>query len=208
MINFRDPKDQLPSGLAVVGLVLIVATCISTIFIKSENARFLKSKANTEQTNIAKATKQLEAEAAEVKALVEANRWSQKPDEIQPIALETISKLAKAQKINVVSFRPQKVSESASLRQLAFTLNIDGSFLSVANMINAIEQPGTKMAVNQIQFASKEGESDQVNATLSLVTYLDKPKAKESTTKPAVTGRTSTQTPPTTTKDGKTNSTQ
>jgi Tfp pilus assembly protein PilO len=210
MINFRDPKDQLPSGLAVVGICLIVATCVSSLFLRSESSAMLRSKSRNELAKISAETDKVKQEAKEVRALVEANRWSLKADEIQPVALESITKIAKAQKINVVSFRPQKVTESSSLRQLAFTLNIEGGFLSVANMINAIEQPGTKMAVNQVQFASKEGESDLVNASISLVTYLEKPKAKESSsvTKPAMTGKTPAPNSQNTTQNGKTITTQ
>lgn len=208
MINFRDPKDQLPSGLAVVGLLLIAASCISSIFIHTESSALIRSKNKKEETKLQTEAKKTKAEAEEMKAIVTANRWSQKSDEIQPIALEKLTKIAKDKKINVISFRPQKVTESSSLRQLVFTLNIEGGFLAVANMISEIEQPNSKMAVNQVQFASKEGESDAVNATLSLVTYLDKPKPtqKESSTKPTMLG--APKTPANTSQNGKTNSTQ
>ncbi|MFO0045582.1 MAG: type 4a pilus biogenesis protein PilO, partial [Armatimonadota bacterium] len=92
-----------------------------------------------------------------------------------------LTKIAKEKRISIVSFRPQKVIEGASLRQLPFSLNVDGSFLNVADMIASIEKPGTKLAVSQIQFASKDGgeTGDQISASITLVAYLDKPASKE-----------------------------
>jgi hypothetical protein len=68
-----------------------------------------------------------------------------------------------------------KSTEVNSLIQLPMQFTVDGSFASVAAMLESLEKTNSKLVVQQVQFASQEGQSDQVSANVSLFAYLTKP---------------------------------
>lgn len=191
MINFRDSEDQTPFALAILGVVLIIGSGLASLFVRPPQLNTIKRKHNIELAKLNQEQKTAEEIVAKSRIQVNQNLWMVKPDSVQPVALESITKFAQETKVNIISFRPQKLSESAALRQLPFTLTVDGSFLAVANMINKIESTNSKLAVNQIQFASKEGESDQVTASITVVAFLDQAPVEKGSSKKA-TGTPST----------------
>ena len=181
MISFKDPKDQLPSALAIAGIALLLVSAVANFTVRSKSIATEKRKVNKELATLDERLDKANVDLSAAESTIKKNKWETKADSIQPAALDTLTKIAKEKRISIVSFRPQKVIEGASLRQLPFSLNVDGSFLNVADMIASIEKPGTKLAVSQVQFASKDGgeTGDQISASITLVAYLDKPASKE-----------------------------
>jgi Tfp pilus assembly protein PilO len=189
VINLKDPKDQTPNAIAIVGAVLAVGSLIITGFMKPQEPS--NRKFNTDLLTIKTKTEQVEKDIVAHTGLIQRFRWDQKLDDVAPAALDTVTKLAKQYNLTLVSFRPQKTVESPSLIQLPFQLIVDGSFINVANLVQSLETSDSKLAVQQIQYAGQEGETDIVTANINLIAFVKKPDTKTTkpaaTTKPAVT---------------------
>ncbi len=181
MINFNDPKDQSPSAFAVLGIALAVGASIFLFLSRGNNANSIRAKFNKDEIQMTKDANEAKANLAEYQRLVDAYQWQDKEDVVTPSALTIISKRAEANKLKLISFRPQKSVETDAQVQLPMQFTVDGSFANVANMLDQLKKD-SKLAVQQVQFASQEGETDQVSANVSLYAFILKPKKASSST--------------------------
>lgn len=184
MINFNDPRDQSPSAFAVIGIVLAVGASIFLFVGRGNNANSIRAKFNKDEIQMTKDANEAKVNLAEYQRLVDSYQWQDKEDVVTPSALTIISKKAEANKLKLISFRPQKSVETDAQVQLPMQFTVDGSFANVANMIDQLKKD-SKLAVQQVQFASQEGETDQVSANVSLYAFIVKPKKASSTTSSA-----------------------
>jgi Tfp pilus assembly protein PilO len=174
VINFKDPKDQIPSALALVGIGGLVVSCVNLFFFKAFDKKTLTRKTKAKQEEYETRIKRAKAEFDVEKSRVALRLWNGKVDNVTPAALAKLTTMSETNKVTLVSFRPQKPSDSTVLIQQPYVLTVDGPFTNVANLVNSIENSDAKLAVNQVQMAATEGESDVVTAQIALVAYLDK----------------------------------
>lgn len=194
MINFNDPKDQTPSALAVLGLLLIVGSGLALVFLKKPNQDVITRQYRKDTIELTKKSDEAKQSIADYESLIATYRWDEKEDLVTPAALSLVSKEIEQNKLKLITFRPQKSTENEALVQLPMQINIDGSFANVAKMIENLEKKDSKLALQQMQLASQEGETDQVSATMTLIAFIKKPEkpasSKSTTTTDA--GRNST----------------
>ena len=188
MINFKDPKDQTPSALAVLGLVLIAAAVVVTLFfIPSKNALAFAKDAKIKEESLKKRSLQAKSDNFVYEEAINKYQWTEPEDVVTPSALTIVSKRVQESKLTLISFRPLKSVENSAMMQLPFQFTVDGSFADVTSMLDSLEKSDSKLAVQQVQFASQEGETDKVSANINLIAYLAKPvkaKAKSKATLP------------------------
>ena len=185
MINFKDSKDQTASAFAVLGIALIVvAVIVSLFFNRRVDAKAYAANSKKDLVSFKGRTETAKSSLADYEATLDKYQWTDKEDLVTPAALEIVSKRSAEKGLKLVSFRPIKSYESASLIQLPVQFTVDGSFASVAAMLEEFEKPESKLAVQQVQFASQEGVTDQVSANVTLVAFLSKPEpTKKQSTK-------------------------
>lgn len=187
MINFKDPKDQVPSLLAVVGIVLLCGSIVGLFMNKKVSTTEMTRKNNEKRLEYSALKKRTEADLYSADLLIEKQLWTGKVADITPVALAKVGRLVSDSKLNLVSFRPQKPLEGTALLQIQYNLSVDGSYTSVATLVDKIEKSDAKLAVNSIQYAASENDSDKVTAMIGLVAFHDFVKAEKSTTKPVET---------------------
>jgi len=181
MINFKDPKDQVPSLLAVLGIVLLCGSIVGLFMNKKVPTGELVRKNNEKRQQYIALKKHAEEELYAADLMVDKYLWVGKVSEITPTALAKVSRMVSDSKLNLVSFRPQKALEGAALLQIQYNLSVDGSYTNVATLVSRIENSDAKLAVNSIQYASAENDSDKVTATIGLVAFHDIVKAEKTT---------------------------
>ncbi len=184
MINFSDPKDQLPLGMAGLGLLLILGTGVYTLAFHKQDDKALKRKFNADKKALIQRQNKAQEDLDSYQSFVTNYRWEDKEDTVTPVALSLVSNAVSASGLKMVSFRPQKSIELAGLIELPLQFTVDGSFAGVAHLVEGLEAKGTKLAVQQVQFASQEGDTDRVSATINLLAFLKLPdnKAKKPVT--------------------------
>jgi Tfp pilus assembly protein PilO len=186
MINLKDPKDQVPSLLAIVGIVLLCSSIVGLFLNKKIPTRELVRKNNEQRLEYSAIKDKTAAEIYSADLLVEKELWVGKVADITPAALAKVGRLVSESKLNFVSFRPQKPLEGTVLLQIQYNLSVDGSYTNVATLVDKIEKSDAKLAVNSIQYAAAENDSDKVTAVIGLVAFHEVVKSEKSTTKPAV----------------------
>jgi Tfp pilus assembly protein PilO len=177
VINFKDPKDQLPSGLAIAGMLGLAVSAVNLYFVTPNNKRTLAKETKSKTSEMMNRYKQAKEDIELTKSKVGLHLWEARVDDVTPVALAKISRMSKTNQVTLVSFRPQKPTEGTVLVQQPYVLTVDGPFTNVANLIDAIEKSDNRLAVSQIQFAATEGESDVVSAQIGLIAYLNRKEA-------------------------------
>lgn len=187
MINFKDPKDQVPSLLAVLGIVLLCGSIVGLFMNKKISTKEVVRKNNEKRAEYIALKDKAESELYSADILTKEQLWDGKVADITPTALAKVSRLVSTSNLNLVSFRPQKALEGAALLQLQYNLSVDGAYTNVANLVDRIERSDAKLAVNSVQYAASENDSDKVTATIGLVAFHDfvkpeRPKTSSSST--------------------------
>lgn len=195
MINFKDPKDQTTSALAVLGMVLIgAAVIVSLFFNRGMDARTFQKKAKKDAESLEQRSLYAKSDNSVYMDAIDKYQWKESEDIVTPSALTIVSKKAMENQLSLVNFRPLKSVETNSMIQLPLQFTVDGSFAAVAAMLDSLENSDSRLAVQQVQFASQEAETDMVSANVNLLAYLAKPEKKKSIeprpTNPAGSART------------------
>lgn len=192
MINLNDPKDQGPLAFAGVGILLIVGSAIFPFLFPKLNPDTFNRTFRKDQINLSNRKDKAEEDKETFEALISQYRWEEKEDIIAPAALALISKSVDSSKLKLVGFRPQKSTEVNDLIQVPMQFTVDGSFAGVANLVESLNVNKTKLAVQQVQYAAQEGETDQVSATVSILAFAKKPDSKKKATATSKTPTTGT----------------
>ena len=183
MINFKDPKDQVPSLLAIVGIVLLCGSIAGLFMNKKISTTEMARKNREKRAEYTVLKERAEADIYAADLVVEKQLWTGKVADITPTALAKVGRMVADSKLNLISFRPQKPLEGTSLLQVQYNLSVDGSYTSVATLVDKIEKSDARLAVNSIQYAASENDSDQVTAMIGLVAFHDFVKPDKATTK-------------------------
>ena len=187
MINFKDPKDQVPSLLAVLGIVLLCGSIVGLFMIKKPSDKSLKAMVTKKVEQYKDLAERAKADAYSADLIIAKQLWTDRVSEITPAALAKVGRLVSDSNLNLVSFRPQKPLDGPALMQLQYNLSVDGTYTSVAALVDKIEKSDAKLAVNSVQYSSSENDSDKVTATIGLLAFHDLVKAQKSTKKDSTT---------------------
>lgn len=171
------------SNLAIWNLV-IVASVIVTVATFAYHTLTpmpsfaLSKRAQAEQVERARLATYAAREAGE-KAKADAARrlWKEDPEKVGPAALEIVNQLARKRNLKVSSFRPQKPVDEAGLMRLPYLVSLEGTYRDALAFVKEVGQPENRLAVNLIQFASADGESSSVRATVGLWAMREGTKA-------------------------------
>lgn len=138
------------------------------------------------QQKIAKQRQELRTKSAMVKAdltrstqAVDQRMWTKGMDTASPTILSEVNKLAVANNVRIVSFRPQKPADNGGLLQLGFALVCEGGYTQVVGLIRGMEKSMPRVVVHQVQLASTDGASDKTSATIGLAAFVPAPKETE-----------------------------
>lgn len=85
--------------------------------------------------------------------------------------LESLTTLADKNHVQLSGFRNLKTILAADLVEAPVVITLEGGFMDVMAFANSLEQPGSRIALGQIQIAGGTG-TDHVTATLSLTGFL------------------------------------
>ncbi|MDI9641103.1 hypothetical protein QPK87_05425 [Kamptonema cortianum] len=103
--------------------------------------------------------------------------WKGDSEVVTPQILEKVTSVAQSNKLRIRSFRPQRGEASGEIGRLKYVVLLEGKFADVITFSRGIETVGTKIGLAMMQVSSADGETDRVNATLTLVAYTQLPPA-------------------------------
>jgi len=160
---------RIATWLGVIGILVGIALLL---LMPKPTAKDALVKQREQERNIQANAARTEKDFEVAKAKVASETWSGGTQGVGPGALAAINKLATKYRVQLSGFRPERPSQASGLDLLPYSVTATGAFLDVLNFVKAIENPDNKLAVDSLQIASSEANSDQVIATIGLNAYL------------------------------------
>ncbi len=159
---------KIATWLGVIGILAGIALLL---LLPKPSARdaFLKQKEQEKQ--IQSDADRSQTDFAAAKAKVVAETWNGGAETVGPGALAVMNTLATKNRVQLSGFRPERTSQTAGLDFLPYSVTATGAYLDVLSFVKAIENPQNKLAVDSLQIASSEANTDQVIATIGLTAY-------------------------------------
>ncbi|MCX6341992.1 MAG: hypothetical protein NTU72_06380 [Fimbriimonadales bacterium] len=75
MISFRDPKDQLPSALAIAGIALLLVSAVANFTVRSKSIATEKRKANKELATLDERLDKANVDLSAAESTIKKNKW-------------------------------------------------------------------------------------------------------------------------------------
>jgi Tfp pilus assembly protein PilO len=180
MINFRDPAARVTSVISVISVLVLFAVLLSMWLIPKPTTRGMAIERREREFDVRLKTKKAQDQTKEYQAEVDRFLWRDGPDQVGPKSLARITAIAKARKLELVGFRPQRQVDDAVIPRLPFLLTVEGAYPAVIDLVKALEQPDVRLAVTSVQLASSDGASDRVTASIGLAALLNVREASSS----------------------------
>jgi len=159
---------RIATWLGIIGMLAGIALILA--FPKPSIAS-VNAYQRSQQTKINIGVEQANKDLATAKAKVDAHAWSGGAEGVGPGALQAMNSLATKYKVKLSGFRPERPTKASGLDMLPYSVTATGAYLDVLNFAKAIENPDTKLAVDSLQVASSQANSDQVIATIGITAY-------------------------------------
>lgn len=158
----------------IVASLLIAVTAFALNFAMPKPGLKLSPTKRVEREEGAKGdAKAWQAKLEEARATIDARVWTEEVDAIQTKAMALASKLAQDAKVSLNAFRPQKSSENGGLLVIPFLISLEGPYPNVVRLLESLETPANKIAVNLVQLTSADGASDTVTATVGVLAFKE-----------------------------------
>lgn len=171
MIRFQTKQEATAGAISIIAIIILAASLVwmlTPVPTRSD----VNSGRGGQARRLQAETKGLEKQTQDVLAKVAPLLWDGKAEEIGPKALASVTKLAKARKLRVLAFRPQKPIEMEGLVQIPFSISTDGTYPNTMQLVKDLETSGAKLAVSLVQVAASDGATDQVTASINVVAYV------------------------------------
>jgi hypothetical protein len=117
-----------------------------------------------------------EADLKAVQTERETLAWAGKADSVAPLVVQRVMNLAREQKVEVQSVRPQKVASEEDLTRLTFVVAFRAPAPRALQFARSLEASGTRLGVYMMQMANADGRTELVNASLGVVAYARNPE--------------------------------
>ena len=172
MISFRTRDDALASSISIIAVLMLAGTFVWMLIPPQRIEPLVRSRART----LSKLDQEIDSTKknnAELAAQIDPLLWAGNVQTVGPQALAAVSSVVKARNLRLVAFRPQRVIPSGAVTVAPFAVNLEGSFLNVMQFVKDLEANKNKIAVGQVQVSAADASSDNVNATVNIVAYIN-----------------------------------
>ncbi len=157
----------------LIPIVAIIASLVAGIVLLFPKDPVRVSAADQKRREMAiiedasKVARQGEAYAEQIQELT----WVEQPEQVEPRALDIVSRVADRSRTKILGFRPQRTVLSGGLEQLPFLVTLEGSFPNILTTARDLGTRSNRLAVTSIQVASADAASDRVTATVGIVAF-------------------------------------
>ncbi len=167
----------------------MVVTLLAYLLLPKASSKGLVSKKQKAVFQIELANQKSKESLAAATTQIVAQTWTGSAQQIGPIALTKIGALAQAHHLKLNGFRPQRADNAGDLTLQPFLINIAGTFPDLIGFTKEIEAKGSRLAINMIQVASADSNTDAITASVGVMAYTapQKPATTTTTTKTTVT---------------------
>lgn len=160
-----DPKAT--SNLIYFVACVLMLGSIYLLLMPKPRPKVVKLAARKQEESIRTARQR----ALEASGSVASRTWTGEDAAITGRILDLTTTLARKRNVGFVRLQPQRATLGVPLEQLPYLLVVEGPFPAVAALERDLEVPANRLAVNAIQLASADTESNKVSASIGIVAH-------------------------------------
>ena len=179
MINFKNKDEVLPSLLIVLSLLIFLGCLVSMVFFKPPTTAGVAAGRQRSISTIQKEIATSEQRAQEAQVSVRTRLWQGDPEAVTAAVLAQLTRQTNQSGVQLVAFRPQKLQALEGVSELPFSVQLTGSYPKVRALVAALEVSSSRLVVRSFQFASTDGASDAITATVGVSAYYLPPALVE-----------------------------
>jgi Tfp pilus assembly protein PilO len=166
-------NDRAWNGVGIAACVAAGAVLVYHVLSPIKGpGKAVQTKANEERKQLG-AISRIRGEVSDLKTKNEAVIWTQDPDQVAATSMAKITTLAAAKGLKLIAFRPQRAQDDGVVNRYPYLVALEGTYPNVVAFLGALETPGSKLAVSQVQIAANDGATDKVSATVGVVAYRE-----------------------------------
>lgn len=131
---------------------------------------------DTSKNEVSKITKQAilaKDQAKPARETIDRLTWKQDGQALASNELEHFTHLAEGNHLQLVEFRSDKVKDCGKVDELPSNLIVQGSFMNVMAMLQAIESRDSKYSISRLEI-TQTGKGDEVSAAIQIGAFLPK----------------------------------
>ncbi len=177
MMDLRDKAQMGPTAASLGAMLALTAVALYMVLAPTPSVADSNRKFKRDRQKMLMDALIAKKDAEKDRAASIANLWAVPPTDIGPSALSDVTRLAKADGVTLLAFRPQKQSEFKGMTVLPFVISVQGKFDKIAKFERDLETAARKLAVNLVQIASSDSASDEVNGTIGITAFCQNPPA-------------------------------
>jgi Tfp pilus assembly protein PilO len=167
------------NALGAAALVLMVGIVAYDSLVPKSTLKTVRAKHETELSKLRKDAAEKRKTFNARNQAVAKRAWTESEDKASPVLMADLTALAVSKGVKVNSFRPQKVQALGGLRQLGFTMAVEGSFSQVMSLVAAVEKTQARAAITQLQVTSSDSLTDMVKAQVGLSAFSPAAEAEK-----------------------------
>lgn len=181
MKSLNVPRERLPGLLSIGAMGVLAVTFAFALLTPPPKPKMTDTARDNAKFQARLLTREAEKSAVNAMAAAQKRVYGGTAEKIAPLAMSTVSALARKHGLRVVAFRPQRVVDDADLVHVPFLISLDGPFPKIAGFVRDLDSKQSRLAVSQLQVTSADPASDRVNATVGAVAFLQPDELKEKT---------------------------
>lgn len=167
------------NAVMFLGLAAIVAILVTDLLLPKASVTKVRSTISGKERDLTREIAANREKFETEQMTIASTTWTGSLESVSPVVLERLNQMAAAKGLQVKTFRPQRSLAEGGLDVLAFVISVEGAFPNALAFIRQIEQPGSNLAVTQIQMAAVDGASDRVSATIGVTAFAEQNKKEE-----------------------------
>lgn len=179
MINFRNKDEAFPSVLIAFSIVVLFGSLLALLFLKPPTVAGVATKRQRSIAALRREILALETRAKEAEASVGNRLWKGDGEAVTAAVLGQLTRQANQSGVQLTAFRPQKLQRLDGVAELPFSVQVTGSYPKVRALVAALDASTSKLVLRSFQFASTDGASNAVTATLGVSSYFLPPATLE-----------------------------
>jgi Tfp pilus assembly protein PilO len=186
MRNLTLREKILIALAAVVALVIGLPSLLSSGTLQvTGNSEQKRAAIIQRQKKAEKAIEYAQAVIAEQEPKVRELGWEQSADELVPILVQNLERIAETSGVALTSYRPLKPKSLETLTEVPLEMSLTAPFPAVVKFLYYLQQPSMKVSIDTVRISSANAESDTVDVNIRITAYSLKTKGT-STTRPVL----------------------
>ena len=172
MIRFGRREEVLPSLLMLLSIVVLAGTLAFMILVPKPSAAPPAGEGAAARRRIVDDIADTRRQAHAARAATRRRLWQGDPEAVTATILARLTTQTGHRSLKLLAFRPDRSRAFEGITELRFDAEVSGPYAGIHALLDALDAPGSKVALRSVQLTSTQAAGGAVSATLGLSAFV------------------------------------